>query len=38
VQSWVTASRAELDGPLADAVAAWLADAWPWERPDRHGR
>jgi hypothetical protein len=38
VQSWVTASRAELDGPLADAVAAWLSEAWPWERPDRHGR
>jgi RimJ/RimL family protein N-acetyltransferase len=37
-QSWVTASRAELDGPLADAVAAWLADEWPWQRPDRHGR
>lgn len=38
VQSWVTASRAELDGPLADAVAAWLVAEWPWERPDRHGR
>jgi len=38
VQSWVTAGRAELDGPLADAVAAWLVDEWPWERPDRHGR
>ncbi len=38
VQSWVTMGRAELDGPLADAVAAWLEAAWPWERPDRHGR
>ncbi|KQV72706.1 twin-arginine translocation pathway signal protein [Nocardioides sp. Root122] len=38
VQSWVSAERAELDEPLADAVAAWLAAAWPWERPDRHGR
>jgi hypothetical protein len=38
VQSWVTASRAELDVPLADAVAAWLSEAWPWERSDRHGR
>jgi hypothetical protein len=38
VQSWVTASRAELDEPLADAVAAWLATDWPWQRPDRHGR
>jgi hypothetical protein len=38
VQTWVTAARAELDEVLADAVAAWLADAWPWERPDRRGR
>jgi hypothetical protein len=38
VQSWVRADRAELDAPLADAVAAWLDADWPWERPDRHGR
>lgn len=38
VQSWVRADRAELDTPLADAVAAWLAVDWPWERPDRLGR
>ena len=38
VQSWVRADHAELDEPLADAVAAWLADEWPWERPDRCGR
>lgn len=38
VQSWVTADRADLDGPLADAVAAWIAVDWPWERPDRYGR
>lgn len=38
VQSWVTAGRAELDEPLADAVAAWLAADWPWRRVDRHGR
>jgi hypothetical protein len=38
VRSWVRADRAELDGPLADAVATWLAVAWPWERVDRHGR
>jgi hypothetical protein len=38
VQTWVTAARADLDEVLADAVAAWLSDAWPWERPDRHGR
>ena len=38
VQSWVRADKAHLDGPLADAVAAWIDAAWPWERPDRHGR
>ena len=38
VQSWVRADRAELDGPLADAVAAWIAAEWPWRRPDRCGR
>ena len=38
VLSWVTADQAHLDGPLADAVAAWLAADWPWERIDRNGR
>jgi RimJ/RimL family protein N-acetyltransferase len=38
VQSWVRASHAELDLPLADAVAAWLAAEWPWSEPDRCGR
>ncbi len=38
VQSWVRADRAALDTPLADAVAAWLAFEWPWERVDRCGR
>ena len=38
VQSWVRADRADLDGPLADAVARWLATDWPWERVDRCGR
>lgn len=38
VQSWVRASHAELDGPLADAVAAWIEAEWPWENPDRYGR
>jgi hypothetical protein len=32
VTSWVRADRAELDVPLAEAVAAWLAEAWPFER------
>jgi len=32
--SWVTDSRAELDGVLRRAVADWLqSDAWPFERP-----
>lgn len=38
VQSWVRADRSELDGPLADAVARWVAGAWPGERVDRCGR
>jgi hypothetical protein len=33
VQSWVTASRAELDAPLREAVAAWLQSEWPFGRP-----
>lgn len=38
VQSWVRADHAELDTPLADAVAEWIAAAWPWRRPYRYGR
>ncbi|MET0813085.1 MAG: hypothetical protein ABWY03_08520, partial [Microbacterium sp.] len=38
VQSWVSADRAELDEPLADAVAAWIRADWPWKRLDRYGR
>ncbi|MGA6164601.1 GNAT family N-acetyltransferase [Amycolatopsis magusensis] len=38
VQSWVRADRPELDAPLADAVARWLAADWPWGRLDRCGR
>lgn len=38
VRSWVRADRAQLDGPLADAVAEWLAAEWPWKRVDRCGR
>lgn len=38
VQSWVTAANADLDEPLADAVALWLAADWPWDRVDRCGR
>lgn len=28
--SWVCASRAELDGPVTDAVGTWLAETWPF--------
>lgn len=38
VQSWVRADRADLDTPLADAGAGWLAAEWPWTRVDRCGR
>ena len=38
VQSWVRADRADLDVPLADAVAKWLTNDWPWRRVDRCGR
>ena len=38
VQSWVRADKADLDVPLSDAVARWLATDWPWRRVDRCGR
>jgi RimJ/RimL family protein N-acetyltransferase len=38
VQSWVRASHADLDGPLAAALVDWIAADWPWERVDRCGR
>lgn len=38
VQSWVRADLAELDAPLAEAVASWLEEAWPWSRINRCGR
>jgi hypothetical protein len=38
VQSWVRADRAALDVPLAEAVAGWLEDAWPFERIEYSGR
>jgi len=34
VRSWVRASHAQLDAPLYQAVSAWLAEAWPFRRPD----
>jgi len=33
VESWVRASRAELDPVLRAAVAEWLASSWPFEQP-----
>jgi hypothetical protein len=33
VHSWVRASRADLDAPLREAVAAWLVSDWPFGRP-----
>ncbi|HEX3929438.1 MAG TPA: hypothetical protein VHW64_01950 [Nocardioides sp.] len=36
--SWVRGDRSHLDGPLADAVADWLASDWPWARVDTRGR
>jgi hypothetical protein len=38
VLSWVTASRAELDAPLAAAILAWLDTDWPFTRPDAAAR
>ncbi|MEU3269294.1 N-acetyltransferase [Saccharomonospora sp. NPDC006951] len=38
VQSWVRADKADLDTPLAEAVADWLGTDWPWKRIDRCGR
>jgi hypothetical protein len=34
VRSWVRADRAELDKPLYDVVRRWLAESWPFQRPD----
>jgi hypothetical protein len=33
VQSWVRASRAQLDVVLWEKVSSWLAEAWPFHRP-----
>jgi RimJ/RimL family protein N-acetyltransferase len=38
VLMWVRASRAELDGPLWEAVREWLARDWPFTAVDAHGR
>jgi hypothetical protein len=33
-----TSRHAGLDKPLYDLVRRWLADAWPFEKPDYAGR
>ena len=38
VRSWVRADRADLDKPLHDLIRGWLADAWPFARPDYASR
>ncbi len=38
IRSWVRADRSDLDVPLAEAVARWVASEWPWQQPNRHGR
>ena len=38
VRSWVRADRAGLDKPLYDLVRRWLAEAWPFTRPDYASR
>jgi hypothetical protein len=34
VRSWVRADRAALDRPLYDVIRRWLAEQWPFSRPD----
>lgn len=34
VRSWVRADRADLDQPLFELVSGWLAERWPFTRPD----
>lgn len=34
VRSWVREDHAELDKPLNDLVRRWLAEAWPFQKPD----
>jgi hypothetical protein len=38
VRSWVRASHADLDVPLAEGVAAWLEAGWPFEHVHYAGR
>lgn len=38
VRSWVRADRADLDKPLYELVSRWLAETWPFARPDYAAR
>lgn len=38
VSSWVLADHAELDKPLHDVVCRWLAESWPFVKPDYAAR
>ena len=38
VRSWVTASRADLDGPVHQGVSQWLAGTWPFLHVDYAAR
>ena len=38
VSSWVRADHAELDKPLHDVVCHWLAESWPFVKPDYAAR
>jgi hypothetical protein len=38
VLSWVTATRADLDAPLAATILEWLERDWPFTRPDAAAR
>ena len=38
VQSWVRASRADMDAVLAKAVTTWLQSDWPFSEVDYTGR
>jgi len=38
VRSWVSADRADLDRPLFEVVSGWLAERWPFTRPDYAAR
>ena len=38
VRSWVRADHADLDVPLAEAIAGWLGSDWPFEHVRYSGR